>query len=189
MRVPLSFLIPGSAGAGSRTWYVQLGNGRPAAMSRISLMGAPAVEMAAAAPQRPLDFSFGDPPLVRLSGYSLDGPATPGSTLTVTLYWTVLQPFQNSYKVFVHVVRGDGSLAAQKDDFPGGGQRPTTSWEPGEVIADPYPVELTAGMAPATYLIQAGLYDPLTGQRLGPVRSAGTSQPDDQAPLGKVDVP
>ena len=189
VRLPLSFLIPGSTGAGSQTWYLQLGAGRPAAMGRISLMGAPAVEMAATAPQQPLDFSFGDPPLARLSGCTLDGPATPGSTLTVTLYWTVLQPFQDSYKVFVHVVRGDGSLATQKDDFPGGGQRPTTSWEPGEVIADPYPVDLTAGMAPGTYLIQAGLYDPVTGQRLGPVRSAGGSQPDDQALLGKVVIP
>jgi eukaryotic-like serine/threonine-protein kinase len=82
-----------------------------------------------------------------------------GASVPVTLRWRCLAPFDRSYKVFVHVVTGAGTMVAQQDIVPLNGLRPTTSWAPNEVINDPHQVLLPPEATPGTYQIRVGLYD------------------------------
>ncbi len=83
----------------------------------------------------------------------------PGGTLTVTLYWQPRRETAKSYTVFVHLLDAGGRLFAQHDGPPAGGERPTTGWLPGEVIADRHVLVLPPELPPAPYYLEIGLYD------------------------------
>jgi hypothetical protein len=89
------------------------------------------------------------------------------------------------YTVFVHLVDAQGRVAAQHDSEPGGGELPTTSWLPGEVIADPHLLAVAGGLPPGQYVVQAGVYDARTGARL-PIRSASGEVRGDVVELGRI---
>jgi len=104
----------------------------------------------------------------------------PGEALEVTLYWQAQEPLEHSYKVFVQFlgeVTGN-RLWGQKDSIPGQGAYPTTGWAVGEVVADRYTVTLLADAPPGDYLIQIGLYDGTTGERLPVLDAAGNFKDD-----------
>jgi hypothetical protein len=117
----------------------------------------------------------------RLVGYDLTtGEVRPGETLPLTLYWLAPgsprpvpgapeqapRQMASSYKVFVHLIDGNGQIVAQRDSVPARGDRPTTSWVPGEFIADGYTLDLPASLPPGNYALWIGLYDPVSGVRL-----------------------
>ena len=112
----------------------------------------------AAIPHR-ASVTFGD--AVRLVGYEVDqSEATPGDTVTVTVYWQALKPIDKSYTAFVHVVDGDGVIEAQRDTYPGLGNYPTVLWRPGEVFADRYAVHIPeTAYAPLETTVRVGLYE------------------------------
>ncbi len=148
-----------------------------AAPPRYSRAEAPAIA-------NPLDADLGGK--ARLIGYAWsDAPATAGSKLSITLYWEVLERFDDNYSVFIHVIGPDGQMVAQRDTFPGLGNYPTARWQPGEIIADTYPVPLPAD-APARVRVLAGMYLLSTMQRL-PVEGEAPHE-HDAIELGWVDV-
>ena len=65
-----------------------------------------------------------------------------------------------------HGPNGDGRIIVQRDSQPLGGQRPTTSWLPGEFLRDPYALPLPVDLPPPPYRLIVGLYDPASGVRL-----------------------
>jgi hypothetical protein len=75
------------------------------------------------------------------------------------------------YTTFVHLIAPGGELVAQGDSQPFAGQYPTTDWQPGETLADPYVLQLGRGFRPGTYSLRVGLYNPDDGARL-PVSGA-----------------
>jgi hypothetical protein len=87
---------------------------------------------------------------VRLLGYDI---AADG----ITLYWQALQPVPTRLTVFVHVLDNAGNLVSGQDAPP---IRATTGWLPDEVITDVHPFAVGDHFA-------IGLYDSLTGERLG----------------------
>lgn len=87
------------------------------------------------------------------------------------------------YTVFVHLLGPDGQVWGQVDLAPGGGQRPTSGWLPGEVIVDRYTVPVEAGAPSGIYRIEIGLYEAETGQRLPVTDAKGTPLPDDRVLL------
>ncbi len=190
VRLPLTLVIPADAPAGRQPYIVRLGDDS-AIVGWVQILGGgkqPDVG-GEAQPRHPLDARFGQPPLARLLGYDLDGDPIPGGALTLTLVWRVENPVDVSYKLFVHLIGADGRPAAQGDDFPLAGQRPTTSWQPGEIIRDRYMVQLPAHLPPGDYPLRIGFYDPASGVRLAPVLdAAGAPQPDDQLQLAIVTV-
>ena len=132
----------------------------------------------------PLDATLGGS--ARLIGYAWpDGTVTPGSTWRITLYWQVLQRFEEDYSVFIHVVGPDGRMVAQRDSYPGLGHYPTRVWQPGEIIADTYPVPIPPD-APPRLRALAGMYLLSTMQRLPVVGDAPHEH--DAIELGWVDV-
>jgi hypothetical protein len=92
-----------------------------------------------------------------------------------------------SYKVFTHLLDANERIAAQQDSVPVGGRRPTTGWASGEIIVDHYTLAVKPDAAAGDYVLEIGLYEATTGDRL-PVRAA-TGQPlGDRLLLGQVKV-
>lgn len=109
---------------------------------------------------------------IRLIGYEFSSPAVrAGESLTVTLYWQTDSLLMNSYKSFIHVTDANGQLAAQSDAVPGDWTRPTSIWLPEEWTGDPHVIEIPAGV-PEPLTVWAGMYDPITLQRLNVAKGA-----------------
>jgi hypothetical protein len=70
------------------------------------------------------------------------------------------------YTVFTHLIDAQGLLVAQQDNWPMQGQWPPTCWQRGEVVVDPYAIQLPAEMAAGDYTLYTGLYDAQDGTRL-----------------------
>jgi hypothetical protein len=104
---------------------------------------------------------------VRLLGYDLEPTnPRPGDVLRLTLYWQDIVPMDTSYTVFTHLLDPSGQLRGQRDSVPGAGTLPTTGWVPGEVITDRYDIAIDPAALPGDYVLELGLYNVATGQRL-----------------------
>jgi hypothetical protein len=86
--------------------------------------------------------------------------------LSLLLHWRARGAISQDYTVFVHVLDAAGNLVAQQDNMPQSGHYPTSLWSPGEVVLDPYVLNLPGGAQGGPYLLRIGLYDQQTGQRL-----------------------
>ncbi|MCJ7666815.1 MAG: glycosyltransferase family 39 protein [Anaerolineae bacterium] len=105
--------------------------------------------------------------LVSLLGYDLTADSVrPGDSFKVVLYWQALAPIDKSYTVFAHLLDSGNQVRAQKDTLPRGGARPTTGWVPGEFIIDEYELVVEVDAPPGEYILEAGMYDASTGERL-----------------------
>ncbi len=107
---------------------------------------------------------FGDHQIL-LIDVRLEGDLSPGHSVSVAAAWQALQPIDFDYNIFIHVVDDAGQTVAQFDGQPRGGDRPMTTWTPGEIITDAYTVAIPAD-APTTLRVQMGLYNWQSGQRL-----------------------
>lgn len=105
--------------------------------------------------------------LIALVGYDLDTRLVrPGGTLHLTLYWNALKPVGTDYTVFVHMLAEDSSLAAQHDGYPADGASPTSTWLPGATVVDTHGLAIDQDAPEGVYVLQVGLYDGWTGERL-----------------------
>jgi len=120
--------------------------------------------------QYPFDANFAGQ--IRLLGYDLTTDSQ-SRISNLQLYWQAQTRLETSYTVFAQLLGPGGNVRAQVDSVPQGGGYPTVWWLPGEVVADPFTLELPPG-APrnADYRLIVGLYDPVTGVRL-PVVGTG----------------
>ncbi len=143
--------------------------GSPLTVYRRQVPRTPLVEPAAGglpAGATRLDADFGGQ--IRLLGAVFgEGSARPGDILPLTLYWQAVGPVDGDYTVFVHLLGQYDRVLTQRDTAPGLGARPTSHWEPGQVLADPYLLPLPeAAYAPDEAVWEVGLYDAATGRRL-----------------------
>jgi hypothetical protein len=140
------------------------------------------VYRAGTGPQNPVTFTFRHG--IRLIGYDVPPPPYhPGQTLRLQLYWQALEPVAEDYTVFVHVLDQAGQLVAQQDNPPVRGTRPTSTWEPGTVIVDPYDLLIPQDAPVGDYAVTLGLYRLADLSRL-PVRDdTGATLPDSRVPL------
>jgi hypothetical protein len=127
--------------------------------------------------ESPTDITFGD--LVRLRGYTVQGPDSGSRSITLLLYWEPLKQAALDYKVFVHLIgppHPDTPLWDQDDHFPLYGATSTQTWDIGALLRDPYHLLMDPALTltPATYTVEVGFYDPATNARL-PVSAAGDS--------------
>jgi hypothetical protein len=93
---------------------------------------------------------------------------------------------ETSYTVFTHLLDEAHQVRGQQDNPPVGGRYPTTLWVPDEVVVDEYALAIHPDAPPGTYLIEVGMYDPSTMQRL-PVQDP-TGAAGDRVLLGKLQV-
>jgi len=115
--------------------------------------------------QHPLDLRLGEE--ISLLGYSVaDSQVRAGDVLRLTLFWQALGEIGERYKVFTHVLDGRSQMVGQRDAEPGGGARPTTTWQEGEVFADNYGVLVLPATPPGEFQLEIGMYSLETGERL-----------------------
>jgi 4-amino-4-deoxy-L-arabinose transferase-like glycosyltransferase len=116
---------------------------------------------------------------IRLLGYDLeDREVSAGGVLWLSLYWQAVGEMETSYTVFTHLLDGNNQTWAQKDSVPGGGSLPTTSWIEGEVVTDIYDLVVDANAPGGEYVLEIGMYDAVTGERLPIYDSKGKSLGD-----------
>jgi hypothetical protein len=86
--------------------------------------------------------------------------------LRLNVTWQPWQPFNQDWKVFVHLVDAQNTVLAQFDGQPKQGLYPTSRWIPGELIEDSYPLTIPADILPGPYRVFLGLYNEASGARL-----------------------
>ncbi len=104
---------------------------------------------------------------LNLVGYTVNPQSSaPGSVLTVTLIWQVLDLVAADYHTFVHVFNNQEQLVAQVDGPTGGGRRAAKDWIIKEYIYDQHQVRLPSEMTLDEVEIRVGIYDAEAGQRV-----------------------
>jgi uncharacterized membrane protein len=136
--------------------------------------------------QHPLEARVGEG--VLFLGYDLrSDEVRPGDALQLTLYWQARDEMEISYTVFTHLLDAEERVWGQMDNIPLRGEAPTTSWIPGEVLADTYDIVVAPDTPPGDYLFEIGMYDATTGRRL-PVSADGLVVEGDRHLLGEVKI-
>jgi 4-amino-4-deoxy-L-arabinose transferase-like glycosyltransferase len=104
---------------------------------------------------------------IALLGYRfVETSVPPGQIVRLDLSWQATEPIGEPYKVFLHLLDGDGQVTSQRDSEPVAGTRPTTSWVAGEPVADRYGLNLPVDLPPGDYRLVLGLYPAAGGERL-----------------------
>ncbi len=75
----------------------------------------------------------------------------------VDLWWSADQALGADYTTSVFLLDAAGQLVTQYDVYPFENARPTTSWQPGEVVYDPHPLDLSA-IPPGQYTVAVQIY-------------------------------
>jgi hypothetical protein len=115
---------------------------------------------------------------IRLTGYHLNQPLTPGDDLKLTLFWQAEAPVAVDFTVFVQLVDTNNRILAQSDSKPQDGFYPTPAWQPGETIIDQHRFPLPGDIAPGSYDLLVGLYEAENGRRLQILDDAAVFQSD-----------
>ncbi len=113
-----------------------------------------------------------------LLGYDVGRTVQAGDAIELTLYWQCTRQMDESYTVFTHLLDEDNAIRGQQDSIPARGHAPTSSWIQGEVIADRYEILTDAEAAVGQYIVEVGMYDAQTLQRLPAYDPQGTPQGD-----------
>ncbi len=182
IRDPRTFTVPGDMRDGTYSLMVSLVD--PATQARVKTAdGRDSVQLMTVqvkgrqhyfgvpSPSHETNVRFGD--YTRLVGYD---SIRSERNLRVVLYWQALGALQISYKGFVHILDSSGQLITQRDQIPGAGALPTTSWVKGEYLVDVYDIALPNDLN--NYQIHAGLYDPASGVRIIAYDAAGNQVGD-----------
>jgi len=129
---------------------------------------------------------FGDE-IALINSKSFSPSVRAGETLSITLAWKSLAAVSVNYTIFVHLAPAlDAPPVAQEDAQPCDNSYPTTWWSPGEIVEEDRRIAIPADTPPGQYVLTAGIYDWMTGQRLS-VRSNGKPL-GDQFVLGTVSI-
>jgi hypothetical protein len=105
---------------------------------------------------QPIEATFGD--RIRLVSFAAPDSLTSGQTLEVRLYWKALQPLEEDYIVFVHLLDASDELVASHDGPPRDGESPTSTWLPGDVVPDVHHVTVEPDTSTGTYRLWVGTY-------------------------------
>jgi hypothetical protein len=168
-----SLRLPAQLENGSYAWLLrvcpaQAGWTIQAPGSRVGTLeiGSPARVWTPPPVDLPVDAQFGG--AITLVGANLGPHPTsviPGDSVSVTLVWRADVAPQESYRVFLHLLAPDGSLAAQSDGEPADWTRPTSGWAENEIVVDERELTVPTWADPGKYMLQAGLYT-IEGGRL-----------------------
>jgi hypothetical protein len=143
----------------------------------------------------PEDLNLSNPVLanlgdrIRFLGYDRETSSVrAGGEVRFTLYWQALGPTDFSYSVFTHLLGPSDQILGQKDGPPLDGVYPTTRWQQGEVIADPYAFIVDPTAPPGEYALEVGMYRLETGVRLPVTNEDGQVMPHDRILLPPIKV-
>ncbi len=103
---------------------------------------------------------------------------TPNGLFELTLNWQSLSPIEDDYTVFVQVLDENDTIVGQVDSWPVQGTYPTSQWEVGEIVRDPYQVQLAPELASGNYRLVVGFYRLRDLRRLPVLDTSGTTIED-----------
>ncbi len=103
---------------------------------------------------------------IRLLGWDAPTRAKPGAPVPISFYWQSLSRVSKDYTIYVHLLDEKGSIVAQADHQPLGGQYPTSLWQVGDQVHDPFVLLLPPDLPIGAYRIEIGWYNLQTGTRL-----------------------
>ena len=193
LRMVCSLLVPPDAADGRQQVSLALmGDGSqavagPIAAGEIEVHAGERLFEAPASIANPLRADLGGK--VAFLGYTLDRQALrPGESFHLDLYWQGVRRMDTSYTVFVHLLDGKEKIWGQVDSVPAHSTRPTTGWLPGEVVIDSYDVAVYPDAPPGQYVIEVGLYNAATGERLAAFDESGNHLWADRILLSSVQV-
>ena len=101
-----------------------------------------------------------------------------GGQLQLTLNWLALADMAEDYTITVQVLDTNDRLVGQTDSWPVQGTRPTSQWQAGETIADPYTLYLDGDLPAGDYRLLVGIYLLGNGRRLPVVNDEGLQMDD-----------
>ncbi|MHB8750876.1 MAG: glycosyltransferase family 39 protein [Aggregatilineales bacterium] len=106
----------------------------------------------------PMSANFADE--AELVGYDVSSLVMhPGQKVTLTLYWRANHKLTTDYHVFVHILDPQTTtIFGQDDAMPAAWTRPTTTWQPGEIIKDEHTFIIHPDAQFGTWQIEVGLY-------------------------------
>jgi hypothetical protein len=93
-----------------------------------------------------------------------------------------------SYTVFTHLLDENNRIWGQRDNMPRGGTLPTICWVKGEIIVDEYDIPIQPDAPPGQYIIEVGMYQVETGQRLPIINQNGQTIDDRVVLLEEITV-
>ncbi|MDH7487607.1 MAG: glycosyltransferase family 39 protein [Anaerolineae bacterium] len=158
-------LIAGLFRAADKT-RLRAGRGDHITLAQVRVVGR-AHNFTPPAPAYRLEANFADKALLVGYDLSVSSPIPhPLSPIILTLHWRAEALMDVPYTIFVHLLDGEGRFRGQDDRPPAGGALPTTGWLPGEYVADEHRLQISAEAAAGPHLLEVGLYDPATGERL-----------------------
>jgi hypothetical protein len=96
------------------------------------------------------------------------------------LWWSADAPLYKDYTVSTFVLDSNGLLVAQNDSYPFLDKRPTSSWQPGEIVYDPHELPL-ADLPAGRYTVGVKIYTWQDGQVYE------TSAGDEWAVVGEIE--
>jgi hypothetical protein len=110
------------------------------------------------------------------------------TSLAVTLAWHALARPSLDATAFVHLLDANGNIVAQSDQAPGR-DRPTGQWVAGEYVLDTHLLALPPDLPAGDYSLAAGLYDPISGQRLPAISAGGQPYADNAVRFNTIPLP
>lgn len=87
-----------------------------------------------------------------------------GEPVRVTANFKVLSKIDRDYFIFVHVEDVDGRVDRLNVDH--GPRKPTSTWQPGELVQDVFDIPIPAQMPVRGLSLVLGFWDPKSDQRL-----------------------
>lgn len=119
---------------------------------------------------QPYSIRFADRPDeqgAELRSLKLDGLAQPGETMTITLLWHALGRQNRDWSVFIHLVDVQEHILAEANGEPRQANFRMSLWSKGDWVEDQHRLVLPTTLAPGSYMLRLGLWDPLTQGRAG----------------------
>jgi len=113
-----------------------------------------------ASPAQPPDHaqlvSFGNE--IDLLGYTFDdeGYVARGQTIDLSLYWRATRRPGGDYTLTIRLLDSSGTVLAEYERQPVGGELPTSAWVPGELVVDDHRLPVGVGLPAGRYLLEVG---------------------------------
>jgi hypothetical protein len=176
VREQRSVTVAASSAAGDAVVTIQVVGGAEIPLGTVKVRGVKR-EFTAPTLAHPLNARFGDS--VSLVGYDLSAStAQVGGPVTVSLGWRAERPVSTNYHVFLHLLDSSDKIWAQWDGVPRNWSYPMTAWLAGEYVLDRYALQIDPQAPSGDLTLEVGLYDAVSGQRVGVVPSNGAAPAD-----------
>lgn len=94
-----------------------------------------------------------------LSADILTSEVASGGSVTVRASWQARQDMDTDYVAFLHLVDGDGHVWGQGDGpLATSRRRFTSTWDPADIAANRYEIQIRSGTPPGVYHVRLGIY-------------------------------